>query len=74
MRAPSSCQTLDRCRIRSAGPMTSTCMGWERVYDGHGNLLTKDPNVIHIPMRCDTCGRRWDAGAANPLPDHKEPT
>lgn len=59
------CDTPDRCRIHDAGPRTITCVSYPTVLDGHGNNLNPDRNKIHNPVRCSTCGRKWDAGAAN---------
>jgi hypothetical protein len=56
---PISCSDKDKCRLRY-GAVTSTCMGYSPVYDGHGNIVAgEDPNSRYQVVRCDACKRAW---------------
>jgi len=35
-------------------------MGWERVYDKHGNLITQDPNLTSGSIHCIVCNKHWE--------------
>lgn len=51
------CATPDRCRIQQVGPMTTTLMYFQPVYDGHGNNLNPDRNKTTSDFKCMTCGK-----------------
>lgn len=40
----------------------TTMLYYPPIYDGHGNNLNPDRNTTHSPVRCSTCGKKWDAG------------
>lgn len=53
-----SCTTPTGCKIIDHGS-SSTCLAWQRIYDGGGNLLGRDPNIITTSFECMTCKRKW---------------
>lgn len=56
---PSICGTKDDCRL-VYGPITSTCMGFQQVYDGHGNVVSgMDPNSRYQNVSCQKCLKSW---------------
>lgn len=48
------------CRIE-AGMTTTTLLGWTPVFDKHGRPINHDPNTRTTAMRCQSCGRKWNA-------------
>lgn len=51
------CERED-CRIILRGQST-TLLGWSKVYDKHGNLISKDPNRTTTQYQCTICGKEW---------------
>lgn len=47
------------CRFQIIG-QRSTLMGWNQVYDKHGNPVGSDPNTVTQEMYCQTCNRHFD--------------
>jgi len=46
------------CRFKEGASFTTT-LGWERVYDKHGNLITQDPNYTSGTIHCVACNKHW---------------
>ncbi len=52
------CERKD-CRF-APGASTTTCMGWQPVYDRNGNRMDDgDPNITTTSFRCLTCKREF---------------
>ena len=52
------CERED-CRL-VYGHSTTTCMGWETVYDKYGNVVSPpDPNTTTTEVGCRTCNKSW---------------
>ena len=54
----SDCKTPDNCRIRRS-ILSTTCMYFPPVYDGHGNNLNPDGNISSYTEHCLECGKMW---------------
>jgi len=58
LRNPNPKCELD-CRFKEGASFTTT-MGWERVYDKHGNQITQDPNLTSGSIHCIVCNKHWE--------------
>jgi hypothetical protein len=58
LRNPNPNCELD-CRFKE-GTSFTTCLGWERVYDKHGKIVTDDPNSTTGSIHCVACDRHWN--------------
>jgi hypothetical protein len=58
----SDCDKPDDCRI-AVGIMSITDMHFPPVYDGYGNNLNPDGNVMYWTESCSTCGKIWQCSS-----------
>jgi hypothetical protein len=54
----SSCGNPTECRIVNHGSLT-TLLAWKPLYDGDGNQLNDDPNMVETMFECRTCKKKW---------------
>ncbi len=59
------------CRFKESASFT-TAMGWERVYDKHGNLITQDPNSTTGTIHCVACNKHWSYTSQAGVVKYKE--